>query len=133
MEWAVICVLWIHGDNVSAPVFQNAVMDAFITKFIRIWGFPFNYLCIIYTNTAPGSKLRKVPYNGGKTARCSQENPTWGWIEEMLIDLVKALYTRPALHGRRDIQALDWCGRYHVHKEGFRCGGKSKQGGVNDE
>ncbi|EGP88769.1 uncharacterized protein MYCGRDRAFT_38100, partial [Zymoseptoria tritici IPO323] len=94
LDYTTLCKLWVFGDARSVPLLQNAAMALLIRRAATTRSAPSNSVDYIYSNTMPGSPLRRVLIDlvkkvaGRKILPSAKE-----WPKDALLDLAEAVWT----------------------------------------
>jgi len=117
--------LWIFGDQHQIPLLQNYAVDGLFEKRTKEYCFAAGMALLVYEKTLPGSPLRRAIIE--IYASCvlqesenSQLRLAGFWSVESLIDLVRAVESRPKGLNQYALQKRDKC-FFHVHGKDEHC------------
>jgi hypothetical protein len=130
LEWEMSVRAWIFGDKYLMPSLHNRVMSVLIEKTTVTDQIPTSELELIYSNTLPGSPLRKMivdmtAYEGDMVTAVTSEGGK-RWPHEALLDLMTVIgsmrckgigkFVLPKSHQEKCF--------YHIHPDGETCDAK---------
>ncbi|KAI4760540.1 hypothetical protein E4T52_07564 [Aureobasidium sp. EXF-3400] len=125
LDFRTIVKLWIFGDQHQIPLLQNCAIDGLFEKRVKQNMFETAVMSLAYDNTIPGSLLRKAVTEiqtslALQVGPNSSLNETENWSVESLIDLVRAVESRPKDLAQYALPKRDKC-FFHVHGKDEHC------------
>ncbi|KAJ9622750.1 hypothetical protein H2203_006401 [Taxawa tesnikishii (nom. ined.)] len=117
-----LCKLWVSGDYLRAPMFQNTVMDAIIDRFTTQKKIPTCLMKDIYRKIPEQSPLRRIiiEFVARRFSKQAIAESRERWSADSLLDLLQATWPPPDKLSYEQLREMDRC-PYHIHEEGVRC------------
>jgi hypothetical protein len=121
--WEMLVRAWLFGDKYLMPSLQNRAMSILVEKVAKDNLVPTDQLKLIYSNTLPGSPLRKFIVDLAAYRIDMARIDTKYWSYESLADLVRVMGAKTKEDfGKFSLpEANKRTCYYHIHADGENC------------